>query len=234
MPAESRGPICYFSGSKVLMKYIITQPSLHNLLEESSWMNPCPETQQPWVAATRPWLFYHQLPSTKSSTVFDVVAHSVSHVWLCDPMDCSTPGFPVLQYLPESVETRIHWVGDAIQLPNHLILCHPFLLLSLIFPSIRVFSNESILCIWWPKYWSFSFSISSSNEYSGLISFRIDFFDLFVVQGILKSLLQHSLKAPILPGSAFFMVQFSHLYMTTGKTSFDCLDLCWQNDASAF
>ena len=145
---------------------------------------------------------------------------SVSKSWptLCDPMDCSTPGFPVLHCLPESVETRIHWVSDAIQLSNHLILCHPFLLLSLIFPSIRIFSNESVLRIRWPKYWSFSFSIRPSNEYSGLISFRIDFFDLFAVQGILKCLLQHSLKASVLPGSAFFLVQFSHLYMPTRKT----------------
>ena len=101
---------------------------------------------------------------------------------------------------------------------NHLILCHPLLLPS-IFSSIRVFSNESVLCIWWPKYWSFSFSISPSNEYSGLISFRIDWLDLLVVQGILKSLLQHhSSNASILQCSAFFMVQLSHPYMTTGKT----------------
>ena len=133
-------------------------------------------------------------------------------------MDYSTPGFPALHYLLESVETCIHWVNDAIQLPNHLILCCLFLLLSLIFPSIRIFSNELVLRIRWPKYWGFSFSISPSNEYSGLISFRIDFFDIFAVQGILKSLLQHSLKASILPGSAFFLFQFSHLYMTTRKT----------------
>ena len=102
---------------------------------------------------------------------------------------------------------------------NHHILCHPLLLLHSIFPSIRVFSNESVLCIRWPKYWSFSFSISPSNEYSGLISFRIDWFDLLAVQGTLKSLLQyHSSKASILQCSAFFMVQLSHLYMTTGKT----------------
>ena len=102
---------------------------------------------------------------------------------------------------------------------NHLILCHPLLFLPSIFPSIKVFSNESALCIRWPKYWSFSFSISPSNEYSGLIFFRIDWFDLFAVQGTLRSLLQqHSSKASILPCSAFFMVQLSHLYMTTGKT----------------
>ena len=103
---------------------------------------------------------------------------------------------------------------------NHLILCQPLLLLPSIFPSIRVFFNESVLCIRWPKYWSFSFSISPSSEYSGLISFRIDWFDLFAVQGILKRLLQHhSLKASILRRSAFLMVQISHLYMTTGKTT---------------
>ena len=102
---------------------------------------------------------------------------------------------------------------------NHLILCHPFLLLPSIFPSIRVFSNESVLCIRWPKYWSFSFNISPSNEHSGLISFRMDWLDLLVVQGTLKSLLQHhSSKALILWCSAFFTVQLSHPYMTTGKT----------------
>ena len=101
---------------------------------------------------------------------------------------------------------------------SHLILCHPLLLPS-IFPSIRVFSNESVLCIRWPKYLSFSFSISASSEYSGLISFRIDWFDLLAVQGTLKSLLQHhSSKASILGNSTFFMVQFSRPYMTTGKT----------------
>ena len=102
---------------------------------------------------------------------------------------------------------------------NHLILCHPLLLLPSIFPSIRVFSNESVLHIRWPKYWSFSFSISPSNEYSGLISFRMDWLDLLAVQGTLKSLLQHhSSKASILRLSAFFTVQLSHPYMTTGKT----------------
>ena len=101
---------------------------------------------------------------------------------------------------------------------NHLILCHPHPLLPLIFPSIRVFSNESVLCIRWPKYWSFS--ISPSNEYSGLISFRIDWLDLLAVQGTLKSLLQHhsSKASKVLQCSAFFMVQLSHLYNTTGKT----------------
>ena len=102
---------------------------------------------------------------------------------------------------------------------NRLILCHPLLLLLSIFPSIRVFSNESVLHIRWPKYWSLSFSISPSNEYAGLISFRIDWFDLLAVQGTLKSLLQHhNLKTSILQCSAFLIVQLSHSYMTTGKT----------------
>ena len=108
---------------------------------------------------------------------------------------------------------------ESVMPSNHLILCCPLLLLPSIFLIIRVFSNESVLCIRWPKYWSFSFSISPSNEYSGLISFRIDLFDLLAVQGTLKSLLQHhSSKASVLRRSAFFMVQLSHPYMTTGKT----------------
>ena len=108
---------------------------------------------------------------------------------------------------------------ESVMPSNHLILCHPLLLLPSIFPSIRVFSNESALHIKWPKYWSFSFSISPSNEYPGLIFFRIDWLDLLAVQGTRKSLLQHhSSKASILWCSAFFTVQLSHLYMTTGKT----------------
>ena len=103
---------------------------------------------------------------------------------------------------------------------NHLILCHSLLLLPSIFPSVRVFSSESVFHIRWPKYWSFSFSISPSNEHPGLISFRMDWLDLLAVQGTLKSLLQHhSSKASILQHSAFFIVQLSHLYMTTGKTT---------------
>ena len=103
---------------------------------------------------------------------------------LCDPMDCSTPGFPLHHQLPEFTQTHVHRVGDAI---NHLILCRPLLLLPSIFPSIGVFSKESVLRIRWPKYWNFSFSISPSNEYSGLISFRIDCFDLLAVQGTQES-----------------------------------------------
>ena len=108
---------------------------------------------------------------------------------LCDPMDCSMPGLPVHHQLLKLAQTPVHWVDDAIA--NHLILCHPLLLLPSVFPSIRVFSNESVLRIRWPKYWSFSFSISPPNEYSGMISFRMDWLDLLGVQGTLKSLLQH-------------------------------------------
>ena len=108
---------------------------------------------------------------------------------------------------------------ESVMPSNHLILCHPLLLLPSVFPSIRVFSSELVLCIRWLKYWSFSFSISPSSEYSGLISFRMDWLDLFAVQGTLKSLLQHySSKAPILRCSAFFIVQLSHPCITTGKT----------------
>ena len=136
---------------------------------------------------------------------------------LCDLMNCSSPGFPVLHYLPEFAQTHVHWVW--VMLSNRLILCCPLLLLPSIFPSIRVFSSESALCTRWLKYWSFSVSISLSNEYSGLIYFRMDWLDLLAVQGSLKSLFQqHSSKASILWCSAFFMVQLSHPYMTTGKT----------------
>ena len=108
---------------------------------------------------------------------------------------------------------------ESVMPSNHLILCRPLLLLPSFFPSIRVFSNESALCIRWPKYWSFSFNISPSNEHPGLISFRMDCLDLLAVQGTLKSLLQHhSSKASVLRHSAFFTVQLSHPYMTTGKT----------------
>ena len=127
------------------------------------------------------------------------------------PVDCSMPGFPALHYLSQFTQTHVHRVGDAIQ-PSHALSS---LLLLSIFPSMRVFSRESALC---PKYWSFSFSVSPSNEYSGLISLRIDWLDLLAVQGTLKSLLQHhSSKAAVL-FLAIFMVQLSQLYVTTGRT----------------
>ena len=131
-------------------------------------------------------------------------------------MNCSTPGLPVHHQLLELAQTHIHLL---VMPSNHLILCRHLFLLPSIFPSIRVFSSESVLYIRWPKYWSFSFGISPSNEYSGLISFRMDWLDLLAVQGTLKSLLQHhSSKASILQQSAFFIVQLLNLYMTTGKT----------------
>ena len=131
-------------------------------------------------------------------------------------MDYNTSGFPVLHYLPELAQTHVHWIDDAIQ-PSQPLL-PPLLLLPSIFPSIRVFPSESTLFIRWPKYWSFSLSISLSNEYSGLISLRIDWFDLLAVQGTLKSLLQyHSSKASVFRHSAFFMVQLSRPYLATRK-----------------
>ena len=134
---------------------------------------------------------------------------------LCDHMNCSTPGLPVHHQLLEFTQTH---VIESVMPSNHLILCHPLLFLPSIFPSIRVFSNETALCIRWPKYWSFSFNISPSNEHPGLISFRMDWLNLLAVQGILKILLQHhSSKASILHHPAFFIVQFSHLI---------CISIC--------
>ena len=131
-------------------------------------------------------------------------------------MDCSTLGLPDQHQPLKPVQTHVHQV---VMPSNHLILCHLLLFLPSIFPSIRVFSNESAFHIRWPKYWSFSFSISPSNEHSGRISFRMDWLDLLAVQGTLKSLLQHhSSKASVLWCSVFFVVQLSHPYLTTGKT----------------
>ena len=140
-------------------------------------------------------------------------------------MDCSTPGLPVYHHSQSLLKLMSI---ESVMPFNHLILCHPLLLPPSIFPSIRVFSSESVLCIRWPKYWRFSFSISPSNEHSRLISLRTDWFDILAVQETLKSFLQHhSSKASILKHSAFFMVQLSHPYMTTGKTIafFDYMDL---------
>ena len=145
----------------------------------------------------------------------------LSHIGLCGPMDCSRPGFLVLHYILELGQTHVYCVDGAIQLSHPLsALSPPALNLS----SIRVFSKELALHIRWPKYWSFNFSISPSNEYSQLMSFRIDWFDL-AVQGALKGLSQrHNSKASILQLSVFFMVQLSYPYMTTGKTINSCLN----------
>ena len=147
-------------------------------------------------------------------------------------MDCSAPGFPVLHHLLQFAQTHVPWVGDVIQ------PCHPLTSpspLPSIFPSIMVFSTESLLCIGWTKCCCFSFSLSPSNEYLGLISFSIDWFDLLAVQGTLKSLLQHHNSKPsILWHSTFFMVQLSHLHDYWKNHSFDYMDCCWQNDVFSF
>ena len=148
------------------------------------------------------------------SVQFSSVAQSC--LTLCNPMNCSTPGLPIHHQLLEFTQTHVHRVRDGIQPSHPLLSPSPP---APIPPSIRVFSNESTLHMRWPKYWSFSFSISPSNEHPGLISFRMDWLDLLAVQGTLMSLLQHhSSKASILWCSAFFIVQLSHPYMTTGKT----------------
>ena len=148
---------------------------------------------------------------------FSSVAQSC--LTLCDPMNCSTPDLPVHHQLPESTQTL---VIELVMPSNHLILSCPLLLLPSIFPSIRVFSNESALCIRWPKYWSFSFNISPSNEHPGLIYFRMDWLDLLAVQGTLKSLLQHhSSKASILLRSAFFIVQLTSIHDNWKNHSLD-------------
>ena len=156
---------------------------------------------------------------------FSSVTQSCPTLW--NPMDCSTPGFPVHHQLPELAQTHIHWVSDVIQPSHPLLSPSPP---TLIFPSIKVFSSsQSVLCIRWSKYWSFSFSINLSNEYLRLISFRIDWFDLLAVHGTLKSLVQHhSLKASILQHSAFFVVQHPSIHDYWKNQNFDCTDLCWQ------
>ena len=127
---------------------------------------------------------------------------------LYNPMDCSMPGFPVLHHFPEFAQTHVHWVADAIQ-PSHPLLS---LLLPSVFPNIRVFSNESALCIRWPKYWSFSFSISPSSEYSGLISFRIDWLNLLAVQGTLKGLSSNTDGSHQFFGAQPFLLSSSHIH----------------------
>ena len=151
------------------------------------------------------------------SVIQDICCCSVAQSCptLCNPMDCSKPGFPVFYCL----WSLFKLMSIESEMPsNHLTLCRPLLLLPSVFPSIRVFSNELALSSRWPKYWSFSFDINPFNKYPELLSFRIDWFDFLAVQGTLKSLLQHhSLKASVLWYSAFIMVKFSYLYMTIGK-----------------
>ena len=172
------------------------------------------------------------------NVLIEIVVQSLSCVWLfATPWTTARQASLSItnsQSLPKLMSIK------SVMPSNHLILYCPLLLLPSVFPSIRVFSNESALHSRWPKYWSFSFSISPSNEHSGLISFVIDWFNLLAVQGTLKSLFQHhNSKLSILRHSAFFVVQLSYPYMTTGKTIvlldfIDKVDLCQQNDASAF
>ena len=153
------------------------------------------------------------LINTNSQSVSSVVQSCPT---LCNPMNCSTPGLPVHHQLRSLLKLMSI---ESVMPSRHLILCCPLLLLPPIPPRIRVFSNESTLHMKWPKYWSFSFSISPSNEHAGLISFRMDWLDLLAVQGTLKRLLQHhSSKPSLLQCSAFFIIRLSHPYMTTGKT----------------
>ena len=173
------------------------------------------------------------LPSWKEANVwyfrllyYYIVVQPLSHVWLFETQWTAA--------CQASLSFTISWSLlkltsiESVMPSNHLVLCCPLFLLPSIFPSIRVFSNDSALCIRWPKYWSFSFSISPSNEYSGLISFRINWLDLLAYQGTLKSLLQHhSSKSSILWHSTFFMVELSYPYRLLENHSFDYMDLCW-------
>ena len=158
---------------------------------------------------------YADIPNV--DTTYDVVVLvQLLSLIFCDPVDCSMPGFPVFHYF----QSLLKFISiESVMPSNYLIFCLPLLFLPSVFPNIRVFSKESAVPIRWPKYWSFSFSISPSNEYSGLISFRTDWFDILAFQGTLKSHLQHhNSKASILQHSAFFMVQLSHPYMTPYDT----------------
>ena len=163
-------------------------------------------------------LIINSLVTIHLAFVFHMCCFSVaqSHPSLCDPMDCSTPGLPV----PHHLQSLPKFMSIASVMPSsHLILWYPLIFLPSIFPSIRDFSNESAVHIWWPKYWSFGFSISLPNEYSGLISLKIYWFDFLAVQGTFRSLIQHHIsKESILWHSAFFMVHLSQPYVTTGKT----------------
>ena len=188
--------------------YIFTYRELFSYKERflvQSYLWPC----------FRKNFYYWKCPVAPNLSVSSVAQ---SYPTLCNPVVHRMPSFPVHHQLPKLAQTHVHWVGNAIPSSHPL---RPLLLLTSVFPSIRVFSIESVLHIRWPKYWSFSLSlsISPSKEYSGLISFRIDWFDLLSVQGTLKSLLQHhSSKASTLQLSAFFIVQHLLSYMTTRKT----------------
>ena len=200
-----------FPGSSVVKNLPTMQESQERQVQYLGQEDPLEEgmaTHSSILAWRIPWI---EEPGELQSQ-FSSVAQSCPT--LCDPMNCSTPGLTDSQSPPKPMSI------ESVMPSNHLILCHPLLLLLPIPPSIRVFSNESTLCMRWPKDWSFSFSIIPSKEIPGLISFRIDWLDLLAVPGTLKSLLQyHSSKASSLHCSAFFTVQHSYPYMTTGKTT---------------
>ena len=200
--------------------------------------SPCFPSESPiicWQRSTQNNLFNTRFCHSSATLQWLLICGGCSVTQSClslwDPMDCSQAGFPVLHYILEFAQTHIYWVSDDIQPSNPL---YPLLLLPSIFLRLRVTSNESVLHIRWPKDWNFSFSISPSNEYSGLISFRIDWFDLLVVSGTLKSLLQHQyLKHHFItqPSSWYN----SHILTGLWKShSFDYLDFCWQSNVSAF
>ena len=210
-PGGGNGNPLQYSGLQKAMERGDSQATVHWAIKSQKWqwLSTCIHIQLNHVAV-------HLELTQEFKSAFSSVTQSC--LTLCDPMDCSTSGSSVHHQPLELAQTHVHWVSEP---SIYLILCCSLLLLPSIFPSIRVFSNELALPIRWPKFWSFSFSfsISPSSEYSGLISFRIDWFDLLALQGTLKSLLQHhSLKVSILQCSAFFMVQLSYPYMTTGIT----------------
>ena len=197
----------------------VTSPiSLLISLHSKAWMIPClhfKTFQFHLIYFSHHFLSAFHWLSTGTLTPYSVqFSHSVVYdsLW---PHGLHNACFPVHHQLPEFTQTHLRWVGDTIQ-PS--ILYHPLLLLPSVFSSIRVFSNKSVLCIRWPKYWCFSFTFSPSSEYSGLVSFRMDLLDLLEAQGTLKSLQHHSSKASILWCLVFFRFQASHPYVTTGKT----------------
>ena len=178
------------------------------------------------------WVVVHRVPQRRKQLQFSSVAQSC--LTLCNSINCSTTGFVSIT----NSQSLLRLMCIRLVMPsNHLILCHPLIFLPSIIPSIKVFSNKSVLCIKWPKYWSFSFSMSPSNEYSGLISFRMDCLDLLAVLGTLKSLfLHHNSKASILQHSALFMIQLSltPIHDHWINYSLDYMDLCQRSDVSAF
>ena len=202
------GALAYFYGCKVTAPPFRHCPTSLRVHEEWGRAPSAGDTDVSHTARVCVRKTSHGEDHTASKQTFGYSCGSLGQLCptLCDPTDYSTPGFPVLHRLLELAQTHVELMMPS----NCPILCHPLLLQPSIFPRIRVFSNVLALGIRWPKYWNFSFSISPSNEYSGSISFRMDWFDLLTLQGTPKRLLQHNLKASVLRCSTFFMVQLSH------------------------